>query len=404
MKDLKNKKWITCTPIAFRGDEQTFFSRDSGLCCRALQSLGCEAKVVMPEPAWDDEPDVMRVRYDQLSDPAFWREQDAEAVIFYSWAHPRYADLARAIKDAGLKLFVNVDTGGLFSLFVEPRAYIRLLWSAEREKRGWLVGVASVALRLAWQCVGIHRHLSRLKHLECADAIGVVSPIAAERVQKYVRVFGRNDIAKKITFIPHPINPRMKYNGAKKEKKVIAVGRWYDPVKRPDLLMEIAAELLSQDPSVRFVVVGKDATRIASRIKETFHSAQERVFGFERLEHEQLCEQLHSSQVSLCTSRSESFHIASGEALLCGCSIVGPASPLLPPLPYFTSGEVAGRLAEDSVLALVAAIREEFGLWQSGQRDADMISEVWRERIEAQAVVQHIDQLLSAKEKGVRDE
>jgi glycosyltransferase involved in cell wall biosynthesis len=395
MPELKYKNWITFTPKAFRGDERTFFSRDSGLCCRALQSLGAKAKVVMPEPAWDDEPDVLRVPYGRLSDSGFWQEQGAEAVILYSWADPRYTRIAEAIRASGLKLYLNMDADGLISPFIEPVAYVRIVWLVERLKRGFFPGSLIAFCRLGWQCIGLHKHFSRLRHMDCADAIGVVSPIAAERIRKYVRFFRRDDIARKIHFVSHPIDQTMRYTGCPKREMVIAVGRWDDSVKRPEVLVEVAAKALAQNPTVQFVIAGKDAIRCAAEIADKVPSAKDRVMGYERLDHDRLCEQMSLAQISLCTSRSESFHAVSAEALLCGCSIVSPESPYLPSLPYFIDGGLSGRLSKNNPDALTDAVLTELDTWKNGERDPAVIAQVWRERIAADTVVQQIDALLS---------
>jgi glycosyltransferase involved in cell wall biosynthesis len=391
---MKHNNWITCTPVAFRGDEKTFFSRDTGLCCRALQSLGAKAKAVMPGPAWDDEPDVLRVPYNRLSEPAFWREQGADAVVLYSWADPRYTSIAKAIKDGGLKLFLNMDTDGLISPFIEPSDYVRKLWVEERLKRGFLAGSLRSLCRLGWQCAGLHKHFSRLRHMDCADAIGTVSPVAVERIKRYVRFFGRNDIAQKIHYVSHPVDPAMRYTGCVKQVEVVAVGRWDEPVKRPDMLVDVAVGVLSRHPDVQFVIVGKDAARCAAEIAVRIPFAQDRAVGYERLEHDQLCEQMSRAQISLCTSRSESFHIASGEALLCGCSVVAPRRIQMPSFLHFIDEGRSGRLSDDHAEALADAVLMELAAWRNGERDPTTIAQSWRNRVGADEVVCRIDALI----------
>ena len=393
---LRYNRWITFTPKAFRGDERTFFSRDSGLCCRALQSLGAQANVVMPEPAWDDEPDVLRVPCERLSDPAFWRQRKVDAVISYSWGYPCYTAIVRAIKQSGVRLFLNMDTTGIISPFGGFPEYVRAGWENDRVSRGVFFSAMMLALRLGWQLVGLPRHWMRLRHMSCADAIGVVSPIAAERIRKYARFFGRQDIAQKVQYVPHPVNPVMCYSGVSKQKTVIAVGRWDDSrQKRPEMLTAVAKNVLREDRDVRFVIIGKGALLCVAEILSAVPDAGARVVGYERLEHDRLCEQMNQAQISLCTSRYESFHIASGEALLCGCSVVAPQTVQMPSFPYFTDEGRSGRLSADTVASLTEAVLDELAAWKTGGRDPEAIARTWRTRIGAQAVVQRIDELLS---------
>lgn len=394
---LKHKKWITFTPMAFRGDEETFFSRDSGLCCRTLQALGAKVTAVMPEPAWDDTPDILRVPYGQLSDPAFWRSQNVEAVISYSWGYPRYAPIAEAIKKSGTKLFLNMDTTGIISPLITPAAYIqKMMWYEQQQNKGLIRRSAGALARSGWHCTTLNRDLLRLRHMGCADAIGVVSPVAADRIRRYARFFGRNDIARKVQYVPHPVDQSMECTGVVKEEMVIAVGRWDDFFqKRPEILIDVAVKVLSQNPNVRFVIVGKEAVRYSTQIASRLPSARDRLSAYERLEHDRLREKMNLSQISLCTSRYESFHIVSGEALLCGCSVVAPRSSHMPAFSYFSGDGRSGRVVENNVLHLADAVLAELDAWRNGERDAELIAQLWRDRVRADAVVSRIDSLLS---------
>lgn len=393
--ELHNKNWITCTPIAFRGDKTTFFSRDSGLCCRALQALGANAKAVMPEPAWDDEPDVLRVPFARLSDPEFWRAQGADAVILYSWAAPKYTSIAEAIHAAGVKLFLNIDSEGLISPFVEPMSYIRLKFSAAQRDQGFFRGSLTAFCNLMWQYIGLHRHLSRVRHMAVADVVGLVSPIAAERFRKYVHFLGRPDLVHKIQFVSHPIDDILQYKGCVKTETILAIGRWNDSVKRPELLIDVAERVLRHHPTAQFIIVGKDATRCVAEIAARVPFAQGRLTSYESLSHEELRSKMTTAQISLCTSRSEGYHLSSGEALLAGCSVVSPRAPALPSLAFFIYGGLSGRLSENNADALAEAVIAELEVWKSGERDAWLIARSWQVRISAEAVVQQIDKLLS---------
>lgn len=388
--------WIACTPLSFPGTQDGFFSRDSGLCCRTLQALGAGARVVMPEPAHPgDMADVLRVPRERLNDPGFWRAQHADAVILYSWADPRYTPVARAIKLSGARLFVNLDSYGWFSPIGAPGEYISAMFAAEFGKHGKAFGALRAGARLTFQILARRRHAARLRHMAWADAVGVVSPAAAQRVSEYVRGFHRPDVAAKVHFVPHPVDEIMRYDGRVKQPAVLAVGRWDDVAqKRPELLVEVAATVLARDPAARFTIVGVDANRCVERIRAQCPRSAGRVAGAEHMSHPELQQALSAAAISLCTSRYESFHIASGEALLCGCTVVGPRSPLLPSLDYFSDGGNSGRLSENTAPSLAATVLAELDAWRRGLRAPAAIAGVWRERIAASAVVGRIERLL----------
>ncbi|HEY1122189.1 MAG TPA: hypothetical protein VGE67_11340, partial [Haloferula sp.] len=117
-------RWFTCTPVAFGGGPD-FFARDSGLLCRGFQALGIESRAVMPgERKPEDEPDLIRTDYRNLEDPAWWRCHDLDGVVLYAWGRPKFLRVAEAIRDAGVFLVLNQDSGGL----VSPRLNLHAWW------------------------------------------------------------------------------------------------------------------------------------------------------------------------------------------------------------------------------------------------------------------------------------
>jgi glycosyltransferase involved in cell wall biosynthesis len=352
--------------------------------------------MVMPTPSWpQDEPDVLRVPRAELEGRAFWQTQGVEAVILYSWADPRYTRVACAIHEAGVRLFVNMDTGGLMSPFVEGATFCSSLFRAQVRQRGLIAGTVSAAARIAHQLLNVRLHLKRLQHMAFADVVGAVSPMATERIRKYARLFGRQDVADKTHFVSHPIDPTMRYDGTPKEERVVVVGRWDDPVKQPPLLIAVASQVLGARPDARMVIVGKQSTRCADEIVARVACARGRVIAHERLSHAELCREMGRAQVSLCTSFSEGFHTVSGEALLCGCSVVSCRSPRLPSLQYFADGGRSGRMCEKED-GLADALAAELADWAAGRRDGRRIADEWRDRVAAPAVLRRIEELLLA--------
>jgi hypothetical protein len=91
-------------------------------------------------------------------------------------------------------------------------------------------------------------------------------------------------------------------------------------------------------------------------------------------------------QVGWCPSAFESFHLASGEALCCGASVVASDSPSLSSFRWFT-GDGDGRLAaSDDTQGHVDAIVAELAAWREGRRSAEVISRRWSARLHAPAV------------------
>ena len=94
----------------------------------------------------------------------------------------------------------------------------------------------------------------------------------------------------------------------------------------------------------------------------------------------------------LCTSRQESFLIAAGEALCCGCSVVGDAR--IASMPCFAGMSSGTTSCDSSVDNLRDALTAEINAWQSGQRDPVQISQAWQARLHTDHVAETFLKLL----------
>ena len=101
---------------------------------------------------------------------------------------------------------------------------------------------------------------------------------------------------------------------------------------------------------------------------------------------QEMVEVYATSQISYCSSAYESFHIASGEALCCGCSLVASRSASLAAFQWFADDGVATLAATDDAGEHVQALEEELEFWRCGQRTPERISRVWCDRLHAERV------------------
>jgi glycosyltransferase involved in cell wall biosynthesis len=124
---------------------------------------------------------------------------------------------------------------------------------------------------------------------------------------------------------------------------------------------------------------------------------QERVHLHGRIAPDAIAAILSRAQVAWCPSSFESFHIASGEALCCGCSVVAAESPSLAAFPWFVS-EASGELAAtDDVAGHLAAIRNELLAWEEGRRDPAQIASIWQSRLHAPEVARLVISIAQGK-------
>ncbi len=386
------KKWYTCTPIAFKGDD-TFFCRDSGLLCRGLQEMGFESRAIMPYSEQSgDRDDVLRTEYRNLFDAQWWCGLGLEGVLLYSWAAPKYTGIARAIKAAGLKLFVNLDNGGILSPYSGIINYTRDQYEriAHHHTRSRAVLQAALKTGVRLLCLGLIDY-PRVMHIALSDVAGAVSPIAATRIQNYCRHLGCWGAAGKVCMIPHPIPPYTTYQGEAKRLEVLCVGRWADTLdKNTPLLVAVIAEMAARGMKIPVNIYGNGFEPWMDTLRGCCSDSLDFVRIRGGVPHDVLTQAMRSVKISLCVSRSESFNLASAEALCCGCSIVGPARASTPSFPYFVS-QNSGTLARTyTATGFVDAIEEEVRLWKCGERSADTISAHWTGQLHVGRVLSNI--------------
>jgi len=389
---MDHPKWYTCAPVRFSGDE-AFFARDSGLLCKGFQAAGVSCKAIMPGPPMEGDCalDLIRTPFKNLENPAWWKSLGGSGVVFYGWGLGRYVPIVKAIQSAGLHLVTNMDSDGFLSPVIGPIAFLRGLCARFGNSQAPLSSSARIAFKAAtafsWGIV--HNDSGWLKHFSFADAVAAVSPIGVDRIRRFCLFYGRKDLAQKIHLIPHPVSHKMTYEGSPKENRAVAIGRWDDPVKDPFLLKETILYCLQSDSEIRFVIYGKMPIHLQKEFEfiARQHSGRLTLGGV--VPNAQLAPMLQTSQILLCTSRRESFHIASAEALCCGCSVVGPDVQEAPAMSWFAT-EPHGRLATRDPLAMGQAVLDESVAWKAGKRDPSIISMTWQARVSAPQVAKQL--------------
>lgn len=405
----KPKKWFTCAPLRFKGNE-LFFSRDSGLLCKGFQKLGYESKAILPGPPMQDdhEDDLIRTDFANLEDPSWWRELGGEGVVFYGWGSGKYVRIARAIKGAGLILVSHMDTYGLISILNGPIKYGGSIWRVSRGANGGVSrSIISFIRKYMYSATfGLAvTDYRRACHLREADCIGAITPIALKRIGHVCRYYGGCDLAERVALIPHPVPDYMNYSeNIAKEVLVVAIGRWNDErIKGTRLLADSVSCLLSKDASVRIEVYGELPQSLILWYETLDHHCRSRVFLKGRQSNKNLRHALQRASVSLCTSMCESFHIASAEALCSGASVVGPDLGELPGMQWFTDGEF-GTLAPRTPEGLAEGLCKELKAWQEGRRDPRAISDFWSGQLHAPNVAKRIlSQFAKLKDSGTRE-
>jgi hypothetical protein len=399
---VKRARWFTCTPVAFGGGPD-FFARDSGLLCRAFQSLGIESHAVMPgERQPGDEPDLIRADFHQLESAAWWKTQRLDGVVLYAWGRPKFRKVAKAIHEAGIFLVLNQDNGGLVSPLTGPIKWLKEQWVLAGGGRA--AGSVPRFLKLSLRGLSVGLFLTdalRAAHLKQGDVIACVSPLAARHYRRLCQLYGGNALAGRVTVIPHAVEPHFRYSGVEKRRQIACVGRWDDEVqKRPRLLMATVGSLLRADLEIEVAIAGRTTPDLEAWRNGLSPGQRDRVRLLGNLSRDALARLLEESQVFYSPSAFESFGIAAGEALCAGCSVVAERSLSMAAFEWFVSAN-SGSLADDcDAAAHVRAVQTELDAWANGARIPADIARYWGERLNATQVATKISALGSPNESA----
>jgi glycosyltransferase involved in cell wall biosynthesis len=379
----KPGRWFCAIPLVYR-DKWSFWVRDGGLVCLGLRTLGMDAKfVALGQPGTREDVPLITCTLEHMMDAAWWKQWGLEGVILCSWALPRYEPIARAVKTAGCKLILTYDVANIASPYVWPRMYLREKYHLDRDE-GHRFSAIRAVLKTMLHSVPRY-HAGTLAHLSHADRIVVSSPLALQRYRRHLLALKRADLAGRVRTVPYPVVKEMSHDpGIPKKPMLVAAARWESFFKNAPLLMRVLGRVLAEQPEYTAKIAGSGAETLRALAGKLDASCRSRIEIIGWLDHEKVPALYRESQIFLCTSYSESFMIAAGEALSCGCSVVGDAR--ISSMVYFTglgSGTVS---CDGSADNFGDAVRAEIAAWKSGARDPAQISAAWRDRLHADRV------------------
>ena len=379
-------KWLTATPLVY-GENLQFWDRDAGLLCLGLRQLGQDSRFVAlgETTSVSTTQPLITGRIEDFHNPAWWRQWGATGVILNAWGTPRYEPVARAIKAAGLRLVVRLDSDGCNSPRAGFATFLATTYSVAKDAHRSFPTLYALAKALVYRAVPAAHDRGMAAHLGHADLITIESPAAAERFSRLLNALHRADLASRLRVLPHPVNDAFVYDAAvPRRKQILAVGRWESHQKDGPLLLSVLAAVLATKHEHRAVIVGDVGPTMERGLNGLPRPVRSRITLTGRVPNLGLVPHCQASQTVLVASRYESFHIAAAESLCCGSSVMGPAA--IPSMRWFTS-EQSGTLARDrSAATMSAALEAELAEWEAGRRDAGRISAMWCARVHVTAV------------------
>ena len=387
-------RWFTCTPVSFRGDDSTFFSRDSGAFCRAFQALGVESKAVMPTPAYeDDDPSLIRTEYRNLESVDWWRQFDLDGVLFYVWNLAQYRPIVEAARASGAKTVLFQDCRSevfpWFSWKTQTAQMFRQSRLAYPESR--LHSFAAWASLLVRQHLTVLRYPGRRRLFDAADLITFPFPRALENWTSVPFLMSSKAKSNVVLAAP-PVSPRFTYDGTPKENLVVAVGRWDDeePKRGTFLLGIIDAFFASGADVTEFHIFGNTPEFLVRWHESLPRESRKRVVLHGRIPNSDLVSWYRRAKAILVPSIHEGTHIASAEAVCSGCAVVASPLPTMSCCHWYAS-ESSGTIAQkDTANSFAEALRIELEAWNAGNRNPESFSAIWRNRLHAPRTAERI--------------
>lgn len=382
----KNLRVFTCTPVEFIGDE-SFFSRDSGMFSRGLRSIGVESIAIMPgSHRAEDNPGLLRTNYENLSDASWWKCHELDAVILYSWASPRYTPIAEAIKKAGIRLMVCMDTCGVISPQANPQGWFTDLPKRILLERKCGRGKVRDLAKYLIESVASPVARRRIHHYRCADIVTVPTPKGAQWVHREALCLGDVNLASKIHYLPHPQSMRFRYDGTAKERLVITMARWQPEdwaQKNPRVLLDAYREFLALSPQWKGMIVGSGATSLLERLAIPSIAGLE---FLERVDPTEVPALFNRASIGFWSSRWEGQQGTGAQALCCGCSVVSHSSPMMSCFGHYVSRESGNLAVQNTSKHLAEALALEAQAWDLGSRHPNAIATAWTGEFHAELV------------------
>lgn len=388
-------KIYTATPNAYLKqdmEDDLFFSRDMGLTCYALRELGVISQVVMLNgPTTKEHKDIIRATIEEMKDAQWWKQFRLDAVVLGGGVSPQHESIARAIKESGAQLIVRCDFGSAYSQWqksVWRSAYENYLSSYYKGKSGFY-GIVFSAFATPFYYLIPSREKKVVAYKSLANLVLSETPEGMRYLKALLCRYRRPDAAARVKYVPHPISSDISCpRKVKKEKRIIAVGRWNHYLKNAPLLMHSLGIVLLEHKEYEAHIFGRGEDALEKIKGSMGNEVARRIHVRGQIPNSDLYAEYRKSRIYFAPSRSDGFNIAGAEALSSGCSFVG--SGHLFSFRNFVSNNSGTLARRYSKKGMAEALTAEIIAWEEGLRDPVKISAHWGDQVNRFSVAQHI--------------
>lgn len=365
------------------GDE----TKDVGQIPLGLSRIGYDASIItLDKPSLKDyTSSIPLIKIKSRTEISDLVKKD-DVALFYSDAP---IEDIRLLKSIDAKIVWILDSDGRLGRVGEPKPRFYFLRSLR--KPIWKIPFRF--LNVVTPLGSIYER-QEIQKLELVDKVVIKSFPALANLAFFVYQHKKNEIIKKISMIPDPVTDDiLDTDFSHKENIVISIGRWDDWLqKNPKDLIKAISKFLQVKKDWKSFILG-NGTDVIKKYVERFATKEvkERIDIIGPVPHDKVKEYLSKSKILFMPSRFESFGIAAGEALCCGCSVV---STQIEPLSYMTLGGFTGLTSNFDYKNLASSLLLESELWDKGIRKLDKIASFWRENLSLKEISSQFEDII----------
>jgi glycosyltransferase involved in cell wall biosynthesis len=382
-------KILCFTPLPY-GDGSGWWGRDLGLTVRAFRQLGHDAQLVCYPTTHSKDPldrPVQLITQSQSTSRDWWIQQSPDLILLGLWSQSKYKPIRTAALASNARVIERCDGDGFRLPSCGHRQFWRNTISAIKDAHPhWPFPLATI---VGGCKAGLFEIFASYFESRFAATLAMIplflseTPLSTRSLQSLATRIKSNP--SRFQHVPHPIDENVfSYSGESKKNTVIAIGRWGSWQKDWPLTRKALEIFLHRNPDYEAVIFGSGLPK---------GSISERLFSRGICPQEEISKSLREAKILFFASRYEGSMLAGGEALLSGCTVIGPKTT--PCSSYFASFFNGPTPPERTASALASALKTEAQAWSLNRRDPHKISEDAHHQMGSLVVAQKILTLAS---------
>jgi glycosyltransferase involved in cell wall biosynthesis len=318
-----------------------------------------------------------------LRSTGLWSSLNLDAALVVNWLG--MPEIMTAIRPHVRYLISLSDSDGVTGVRIFPRQLLERLFVIPSRLLDRLRAAGWWLRQYLWSYNRFDGPV--LTSAKLADRIVVYSPGAQKNLQAFFDYHRVPSLGERVVVAPYPLDDSFVTTPmpSSRENQVVAIGRWEDPQKDAALLSRAVTRYLRAGGHWKFVIIGSNGEK---RFRPLLCDHPKLVEYRGVVPQAEIAGLLGRSQILLSTSRWESGPIVASEALVRGCSLVGPDS--IPSFVQFCRDGCGATFTARTARGIAAVLTDEIHAWESGQRNPASIAERWKEYFTPEVVCRAI--------------